>query len=217
MELWNLPFLFKNDKQLESFFTGALGQKHLESLETVELLPVNYSFSGGFLIIYGQEIKSINDLSEKELTIEEKSDSYSHMLMTHKIKAVKNDVELNYNELITAVADELIRKNDINKKFINITNHRVITRVVFVDKKSLLKMSAPDRKTVLDSLKKHIDLERKLSVEGRYLMLKVLENRGAIINNWTEKQKVDGRNYFKKAFSDFMIKNGDLVKQIDKL
>lgn len=217
LKVWSLPFLFRNDAHVEKYL-ASLGQDVLKHLETDDLQPVDYSFSGGFLMFHGAQINKMDDLVGQIVTIEDGYKTYEHSLKKKHIALNLNrHKSTHYAEQIIAVADEIAMNNTIQNTVINLTDHRVVSRVVFVSKALLNKLSKENQRLFLATLKKYLKSEREDSIEGKKLILALLKNRGAKFNPWTPEMKKSGQQFFNSDYENFEKHNPGITAKIEGL
>lgn len=218
LKLWSLPFLFRDDQHVEKYI-ATIGQGVLKGMEDEYVHPVDFSFSGGFLAFTGAKLNSLKELKGKSLTIEEGYETYNKALQDRgvKLKGERNSWAQGYSEQILAVADELANRFDLNKVYINISDHRVVSRIIFVNKFLLDQLSASDRELFLDTLRKYAVAERKDSVDGKHILVKLLENRGAQFNNWNAATRKKERALFEDVYRSYESSYPGVIKKVDEL
>lgn len=217
LQLWTLPFLFRDEVHTEKFIR-ILGQKTLKKLETDKLLPVDYTFSGGFVVVRGKKLESFEQLKGKTLSTEIGHQFYNSSLKQLGIKVnFSRELRQDYVENISAVADEIALHGEIVNTAINVTDHRVVSRVLFVDKAKLGRLSPEHQKIFMETLKKYATFERLESNRGRKIVFDLLKNRGAKFHVWGAKEKSEGKAMAAKLYSDFEQKHPGLVSEIEAL
>ncbi len=211
LDIWNFPFLFESFEHAEKYIKSDSSQKIIQKLNQLPYMQaVDYSFSGGPVYIFSKEkINSFSELANQELSLIGDSNFYEDFLRTDKIgKKLEGNIKLHgQGEVLAAGADTIFARDDANKIWINKTNHRVISRFVFISKEALEKMGPKNKNIVLDELKKLMIKERSYSREGAELGEKILLNRGAKLNEWNRTQKLaelkrweDKVNLYKKNY-----------------
>lgn len=217
LQLWSLPFLFNDDAHVEKYIETA-GQSALEKMENTELLPVDYSFSGGFLGIIGKKMDSFKELVKKDLTIEEDFDTFNGAISRLGIKVQRErNITDPYSEYILAVADEIASSDKVNTYYVNLTDHRVISRVVFVNKSVFNQVPEKYKAVFIETLKKHLKKEREYSVEGKNIVLSLLKNRGVKVNAWSSEKRKSEKAFFKQEYKKFEAAFPGVVEAVDKL
>ena len=111
------------------------------------------------------------------------------------------------SEIIAAVGDELYSSAKIKKIHLNVTDHRVISRILFISKTFLDSLPVDLRRMLLKEGRR-IE-ERKLSVQAKIIFLKEAAKRGIVINKWTTKQKRESKILTKSFYNDFADKFSD--------
>lgn len=217
LRVWSLPFLFASYGQLEKYISS-MGADTLKKMETAALQPIDYSYSGGFLMVHGRRLDNFKQLVGKGLIVDEEYPSYEQFLRNKKIGIIRDRAKGNdYVEHIIAVADEVTMSNSVVDTVVNLTDHRVISRIIFAAKPKIDALSDSDRKLFVDKLKHYAYLERLDSINGQNLLIDLLVNRGAVINKWTAEQRAQGRKFFAQEYRKFESEFPGYVEEIDKM
>lgn len=222
LELWDLPFLFKTNEQVFRFTSSKEGKNIFKTLNKEGVVGVEYTYSGGFLHIYGKKISSIWDLKGKLVAHEAFSNHYQkgliEVLGLNFGRYGDNPEDPKYSEIISSTLNEIYDQENINSKTLNRTEHRVFTRIIFISKKFLDSLPSEFREIVLEEAKKAAIYERKMAVEETEKYVAELKRRGMSINVWSEEQKLEGRKAFDKMYQRYEAKYGkDIIKKIDSL
>lgn len=82
LEIWNLPFLFTNDDHVIRYMNSKGAAQNMQKLEAHGVLGLSYTYSGGFLYIFGDKINQFADLKDSGLGLEESSEDYTRFLQS---------------------------------------------------------------------------------------------------------------------------------------
>jgi TRAP-type transport system periplasmic protein len=211
LKIWELPFLFESFEHLEKYFQSAHAKKVLEKISvTPAFKAIGYSFSGGPLLVFSQKkSQTFSDFSNQEFSMSLNDGFYDDFLKPDAIKGVhEGDIKNKPNgELLAAGAEGIYSREDTDKLWVNITNHRMVARFTVVNKNAFNKISEKNQKILMTEFDKFLTEERRLSKEGADLALAILKNRGANINTWSRSDKVKELTRWKstisKSYSEF--------------
>ncbi len=222
LKIWEVPFLFVNDDQVEKYIVSRNGQALLSKLETSVALPIDYAFSGGFIFMYSpQPINSLAELVGKKVFLSKAFSLGDEFLKPLGIKyqeVIDHPVqEGGYGELLAAGLSDVVASEPIKGLYINLTNHRVTTRVLFVSKQALEQLNEIDRKIFVKELKKMAVRERVDSIVGKNLGIALFENRGLRLNRWTPKVVATQRRLFDIQYAELRKVIGSEVDYVDAL
>ncbi len=227
-KLWEIPFLFENDNQVFEYTKTAFAKKSLRKLQEHGVYGIDYTYAGGFIHMIGQEINDITDLKSQKIYIEDATDYFKKSLLdklnistreytTTIMKNLKNTT----SELISSLLSELYQNHSKNDKtYLNVTNHRVFTRVVFINKDFLDSLTPINRKVVLEEAKIAAIMERELSLEASNNHLTNIKTnfKNIVINEWSSKQRAKSRSVFSHLYKQFEKKyKTSILKDIQKL
>jgi hypothetical protein len=127
------------------------------------------------------------------------------------------DEKIKCSEVLGAGGVELLGREDAQSLYFNITNHRVIARILFVAKEQLSKLSKNDQKTFVEKLKRYAVKERKYSVEGKDLSVAVLMNRGNQVYVWNEATIQQEKMKFQNTYAAYKKEFSEIVNFIENL
>ncbi len=210
LNLWNLPFLFQNNDQVFKYMESTLGKRTLNRLSQEKVVAINYTYSGGFVNIFGEKLDSFSDLKGKKLGLETSNYEYrKHLLDHYKIQAGEyGDNKLQNSEVISSTIDELTELPLKKRRYLNVTEHRVFARILFISKSFLNSLSKKDRAIVLEEANTSAIFEREMAVASTDILTSVLENLGTKINIWNQYQKAEAKGRFKGFYSKHREKFG---------
>ncbi len=222
LKVWEVPFLFVNDHQVEKYIVSKNGQALLGKLETAVTLPIDYAFSGGFIFMYSpQPINSLADLIGNKVYLSKAFGLGEEFLKPLGIKyqeIVDRPVQDGaYGELLGAGLPDVVANESIKGLTVNLTNHRVTTRVLFASKKALELLNEVDRKVFVKELRKMAVKERVDSIVGKNLGIALFENRGLRLNRWTPEIIVTQRHLFDAQYAEYRKAIGSEMDYVDSL
>ena len=216
LKIWNIPFLFKNDQHVEKYLNSKKAQDNLKLLENDDLLPIDYTFSGGFIYAYGPKpLQAFSDLEGKKLSIMYDFGFNSDFLKPKNIDITLKTytiVDNEFHETLGSDLADLLGIVDLEKTYFTVTNHRIISRILFVSKKQIEKMTQHDRNIFISELKKFARKERALANDGKKLSLELFKNRGHHLHFWNKNDIKKAQEYFRGSY-DMYYKN--LKSEID--
>lgn len=210
LSLWNLPFLFQNNDQVFKYMESQWGRKTLKKLSEDKVVAINYTYSGGFVNIFGKKIDSFEMLEGSKLGLETSNKEFrDHLRNKYKVSAGEyGDKSLENSEIISSTIDELTELPLQKRRYLNITEHRVFARVLFISKKFLNTLSDVDRAIVLEEANIAAIFEREMAVASTDILSSVLTNLGTKINTWNPYQKVAAKVKFKSLYKTHREKFG---------
>lgn len=210
--IWNLPYLFTNDEHVTRYITSAPAKDILLKMEDHQVVGLGYTYSGGFLHFFGKKMESFKDLSKLNVGFEEGPEQFTTFLKnTYKITTADMDFNAlaakklseTASEIIVSTARELYPSAKKKKIFLNSTDHRVVSRVLFISKKFLSTLPEDLKKIVLEEGQRAAVTERNFSIEDKQIVLKEVENHNITINKWSDEKKLQGRKQFLSLYEAF--------------
>lgn len=213
--IWNLPFLFKNDSHVTAYMNSKHAADNLKRLENFGVKGITYTYSGGFLYVVGDKINSFKELNSANFSLEECSPDYTDFLKTN-LSIQTSDLEfssledkLKGAEIIASTTAEEIYPISKNKKLhLNKTDHRVISRVLYISQKFLNSLPENLRKIVLEEAKAAGEFERKLSIDDKNRMLKEVSKHNISLNQWSNAKKKEEKSHFIPYYESYKKKFG---------
>lgn len=214
LEIWDLPYLFRNDEHVDRYVESVEAKKILKKLNPLGLVGLGYTYSGGFLHIFGDEINSFNELKNGSLGLENHSKNFE--LLTRKALNVKTG-NLNHDmystegktkkgsEIIIAVGKKELFPLAKKRSFtLNTTNHRVVARMLFISKPFFDSLT-PDLQTIiLEEGERVAKTERQITIDDKNTTLREATANNIKLNVWTtERYQIEKRN-FKLNYDHFI-------------
>lgn len=213
--IWNLPFLFKNDSHVTAYMNSKPAGENLKKLESFGVVGITYTYSGGFLYVVGDKINGLKELSSSNFSLEESAPDYPDYLKTN-LSIQPTDLEfsslqdkLKGAEIIASTTAEEIYPISKDKKLhLNTTDHRVISRVLYISQKFLNSLPENLRKIVLEEAKAAGEFERSLSITDKNKMLKEVHKHNISVNHWSEAKKKSEKLNFNPYYESYKKKFG---------
>jgi TRAP-type C4-dicarboxylate transport system substrate-binding protein len=206
--------------QFFKFTESEIAVGFLKRLGSHGVSAIEYTYSGGFINIHGNKMNSFEDLKDEEVSHESYSVSYKKTFeeLLH-VKFVERDSNENmapFTEIIASTLNEMEVIPNLDRIILNRTEHRVISRIIFINNKFLEKLPVDLKEIVLEEAKLAGQFERELAVAQTEVFLNSLKKKGLKVNNWTKKQKEIERTRFKVMYDAFVKKHGSrIIDEID--
>lgn len=191
LKCWEVPFLFEDKNHVEKYIKSDRAKKMLKTLETESILPLTYSYAGGFMSVVKRKGGETADLSNPKLVIQNfNTEEMDEISMSY----------LYANLPCSILMYELHRVSQI-KQFKNVlevelTNHMVQSRITIISKDKLAMIPEEYKNQFLSVLEEVLDEERE-TIYGRAERNTViaLEDKDLDVKVWSPEQK---QEYFKK-------------------
>lgn len=213
LAIWELPYLFENDEHVFSYTSSKIAKNHLATLtKSTKVKAIEYTYSGGFMYMFGDKLNDLADLAGKDLYVESSTGEYMSTLK-HKLKlshvkdydsSIIQKKSIN-SELISSVLEELYRIPAKRELYLNLTQHRVFARIIFLNKDFLESLNKEDKEIVLDEAQRAAIFERSLSLEAsRHHLENIASNHPHIkINKWSPKKRNALRTLFSSEYKSY--------------
>ena len=221
MRVFQIPYLFNSNEHIEKYLTSERGQSLLKKISNSQFLAVNYSFAGGFLNFYShKKMNSFSDLKGDHCYNVESYGFAEYFLKDKGIKTSNNVDSLEYTcgELLSSEANLVfdLEKNPLDT-WLNITNHRVVSRATIVNRKELNSLTEKDKNLFIAELAQHLEKERHYVYEASELSLKLFKNKGGLVNKWTKEQKQREKSFVPEFMPEIYVPLKELISYIEKL
>jgi tripartite ATP-independent transporter DctP family solute receptor len=167
--VFDLPFLFANEKEADAVLDGAAGKYFNAKLEAVGLVNLAY-WENGFRNLTNSKrpVAKLEDMNGIKLRVMQNN------VFLDSFKTLgANAVPLPFSELFTALETKTVdgQENPYNtilsskfyevQKYLTVTNHVYSPWIVLVSKKYWDGLSKAEQKVLLDAAKKSRDFERQ--------------------------------------------------------
>lgn len=158
LKCWDVPFLFRDKEHVERYIGSSHARAMLKNLETDSILPLTYSYAGGFSSVLrkvGNE--AINCWTDGEKyrinqyeTLNMGDQEFAHMYAS-----------LPFNILMYEIHElALLKPEQRDKLVLELTNHHVLSRVTLVSKSKIEEIPVRYREGFLTLLQHLLDGER---------------------------------------------------------
>jgi TRAP-type C4-dicarboxylate transport system substrate-binding protein len=213
--LWDLPFLFDTDEQVTRYLESAHSKANLAKLEKFGILPFAHTYSGGFLAIYGDKFDSFKQLQGHPMAQEAAGDFYRKFLkkeMSMEVLPLDHDEfadnypKVKSAEIIESTLDQLYSAAKEQSITVNQTDHRVISRVLYISKKFFNSLSKDLQQIVFEEGVRAAAYERQLAIDDKIAKFKTLADHGIKLNRWSNEQRAEDKKLFEKLYLNFAKK-----------
>jgi TRAP-type transport system periplasmic protein len=220
--LFDLPYLFTNEKEADAVLDGPVGQRLLDDLTSKGLIGLCF-WENGFRVV----TNSKRPISKTEDIAGLKIRTMQNPVYIEAFNALgANAVPMAFTEVYTALeakaidAQEnpygIIHASKFNEvqRFLSATKHSYAPYVVMVGKKLWDKLSADEKKIFKDACWEARDYQRKLSREENSKILEDLKTKGMVYNELPAEELTKIQAKLKPVLEKFTKEVGeDLVKQ----
>ena len=222
--VFDLPFLFANEKEADAVLDGPVGKKLMAKLESKGLVGLVF-WENGFRNLTNSKhpIAKMDDLKGVKLRVMQNP---MYIDMFNAMGA--NAVPLAFSELFTALESRTVdgEENPVNtiesskfyevQKYLSITRHVYSPWIVLASKKWWDGLNADEKKAVEASAIASRDFERKDSRTEGARALEDLKKKGMQVTNVSETELERMRAAARPAVTKFAAAgHADLVKEID--
>ncbi|MBE7941422.1 MULTISPECIES: TRAP transporter substrate-binding protein [Ramlibacter] len=222
--VFDLPFLFANEKEADAVLDGPVGQKLAAKLESKGLVGLVY-WENGFRNLTNSKhpIAKMDDLKGVKLRVMQNP---MYIDMFNAMGA--NAIPLSFAELFTALESRTVdgQENPVNtiesskfyevQKYLTITRHVYSPWIVLASKKWWDGLNADEKQAVQASAVASRDFERKDSRDAGAVALEDLKKKGMQVTVLNEAELARMRQAARPAVDKFAASgHADLVKDID--
>jgi len=151
LKCWEIPFLFKNEEHVEKYIESDHSKKKLKELENSKILPLNYSYAGGFCATVTRRNKDF-DLDYGNLSnIQFNQYEYEDMTLENFLINIYQHLPSN---ILMYELNELLKLKPEIKSYINInvSKHLIVSRISMISKNTLSKIPTEYRDIFLNTL-----------------------------------------------------------------
>jgi len=225
LEVWDIPYYFKSDDHVEAHLRSPEAQQHLAALASVKkVTPLGYSFSGGFIYLYGHApVRNLTELRGKHLYLEPSSQEYVRFLTTEMSASTAPATSADTGspgpasvfEIIAGVADELFDRSDRDKLVVTKSNHRVISRIVVISDKFLAGLPEDLRHIVIEEGRLAAERERGITLRQRDRFLSLAKARGVRVvePDTTSANEKSARERISRLYTETYTASGKRVQR----
>lgn len=179
LKVWEVPFVFENDKQLETYIESQHTKEKLKSLETDKLLPLTYSYAGGFCGVVSNKKQLNIEAFEKLSNIQFSDYEYEDMSLEDFLIHVYQYLPSN---ILMYEVNELLKLKPEIKSYLNIdaTKHLVVARITMLSKAMISKIPVEYQDLFVNKLNSLLREERQVIYDRSAKNLEALKNDGYI-------------------------------------
>jgi tripartite ATP-independent transporter DctP family solute receptor len=214
--VYDLPFLFSNEKEADAVLDGPFGQKLAARLQEKGLVGLVY-WENGFRNLTNSKhpIGKLEDMQGIKLRVMQ-NPVYIDMFNSFGANAVP----LAFSELFTALETKTVdgQENPVNtiesskfyevQKYLSLTKHVYSPWIVLASKKWWDGLSADEKKAVQDSAAASRDFERKDSRAAALKAVDFLKGKGMQVTVVSDAELTRMRDKAKPAFDKFAADGG---------
>jgi tripartite ATP-independent transporter DctP family solute receptor len=221
--VYDLPFLFNNEKEADAVLDGPFGQKLAAKLQDKGLVGLVY-WENGFrnLTNTKRPVTKMEDMQGIKLRVMQ-NPVYIDMFNSFGANAVP----LPFSELFTALETKTVdgQENPVNtiqsskfyevQKYLSITKHVYSPWIVLASKKWWDGLSADEKKALNEAAVASRDFERKDSREASVKAIDFLKEKGMQVSVVSDAELARMREKAKPAFDKFAAEGGaDVIKEM---
>ena len=221
--VYDLPFLFNNEKEADAVLDGPFGQKLADKLQEKGLVGLVY-WENGFrnLTNTKRPVAKMEDMQGIKLRVMQ-NPVYIDMFNSFGANAVP----LPFSELFTALETKTVdgQENPVNtiqsskfyevQKYLSITKHVYSPWIVLASKKWWDGLSADEKKAIQEAAVASRDFERKDSREASVKAIDFLKEKGMQVSVVSDTELARMREKAKPAFDKFAAEGGaDVIKEL---
>lgn len=221
--VYDLPFLFNNEKEADAVLDGPFGQKLAAKLQEKGLVGLVY-WENGFrnLTNTKRPVAKMEDMQGIKLRVMQ-NPVYIDMFNSFGANAVP----LPFSELFTALETKTVdgQENPVNtiqsskfyevQKYLSITKHVYSPWIVLASKKWWDGLSADEQKAINEAAAASRDFERKDSREASVKAIDFLKEKGMQVSVVSDAELARMREKAKPAFDKFAAEGGaDVIKEL---
>jgi tripartite ATP-independent transporter DctP family solute receptor len=221
--VYDLPFVFGNEKEADAVLDGPFGQKLVAKLQEKGLVGLVY-WENGFRNLTNSKrpITKLEDMGGIKLRVMQ-NPVYIDMFNSFGANAVP----LPFSELFTALETKTVdgQENPVNtiqsskfyevQKYLSITKHVYSPWIVLASKKWWDGLSADEHKAIQEAAVASRDFERKDSREASVKAIDFLKEKGMQVSVVSDAELARMREKAKPAFDKFAAEGGaDVIKEL---
>jgi TRAP-type C4-dicarboxylate transport system substrate-binding protein len=195
LKCWETPFLFEDRDHVEKYIKSDRSKKMLKTIENEKILPLTYSYAGGFMSIVKRKGGELGTLKEHNFAI--------HGFDNNKFDEINLSylyMKLPFTVLMYEVPEVGQLKQLKENIEVELTNHLVQARITLVSKTKLSKIPEEYREKFLSLLESLLDEERQVIYNrSDRNTVTLLEDQSLKVNLWGDDKK---EKYFKNLRSE---------------
>jgi TRAP-type transport system periplasmic protein len=220
--VYDLPFVFKDEKVADTVLDGPFGQKLLDKLPASGIVGLGY-WENGFRDLTNSKraIKTSADLSGIKLRVMQNP---VHIDFWKALGA--NPTPMSFDQVFNALQQNVIdgQENPVQtiytqkmyevQKYMTVTHH-VYTPFVFLVSKIWWDQLTPDQQQSLKKAEKEAgDYQRQINREEAKTDVEAIKQKGVAVNTLTDDARKEMEAKVKPVVDKYSAKYGDTVKQL---
>jgi len=224
LQVFNLPFLFKNGDEMWKVLNSEVGQWVLNGLNEYKIQGIGFTDNGSRCFYTKFPVNSIKDFSSKKIRVQ------ANKIMTSMVKGLGgNPVNVSANEvysaLQTGVADG--GENNMNTiltesyyeiaKYVTLDNHTTGMDVICCNLDLWKSFSDSEKAIIKQAMAEATTYDRQIWNESINAALKKLADNGAVISTPSNEVLDSFRNAMAPLYSEYSPKLGKWIDAINKV
>jgi tripartite ATP-independent transporter DctP family solute receptor len=226
MNVFNLPFMFRDDAHMEKVIDGAIGDELLKKLSdhpTAGLIGLCWMNAGTRNVYNAKKpVKSIDDLKGLKIRM------MGNPVFVDTMNALGgNGVAMGYDQLMSALQTGVVDGAENNypsydtgqhyrlAKYYSLTGHLMIPEILIFSKRTWASLSKEDQALILKSAKEAQQEQRKLWYEMEQKSIKHMQEAGAEIVEVPDKKPFV--EAVKPVWDKYGAQHAALIKRIQEV
>ena len=223
LNVFNLPFMFRDDAHMEKVIDGSIGDELLKKLSdhpTAGLIGLCWMNAGTRNVYNGKKpIRALDDLKGMKIRM------MGNPVFVDTMNALGgNGVAMGYDQLLTALQTGVVDGAENNypsydtgqhyrhAKYYSLTGHLMIPEILVFSKKIWDELSKDDQALILKVAKEAQQEERKLWYEREKEALKKMVDAGAVVNEIADKKQF--QDAVKPVWDKYGAQHAALIQRI---
>ena len=226
MNVFNLPFMFRDDAHMEKVIDGPIGDELLKKLSdhpTAGLIGLCWMNAGTRNVYNAKKpVKSIDDLKGLKIRM------MGNPVFVDTMNALGgNGVAMGYDQLMSALQTGVVDGAENNypsydtgqhyrlAKYYSLTGHLMIPEILIFSKRTWASLSKEDQALIMKSAKEAQQEQRKLWYEMEQKSIKHMQEAGAEIVNVPDKKPFV--EAVKPVWDKYGAQHAALIKRIQEV
>lgn len=223
LQLFDLPFLFKDMDFLEQVVDGEVGEQLLDSLAEQQVTGVGFYIDGFKAMTANKPLRTLEDFKGVKFRTME-----SDIVMSFYRSLGANPVPMDYAEVynglqmgtIDAQENPVVLIHDMKfyevQKHLTISEHAALAGVLVYSTQWLEGLSDEQQELLMDAGRKLVQRQRQLAQEVEKKNLSEIENSGVTVYALSAEEKQPLREASQGTQAEYVKQHGDaLIKQIE--
>ena len=222
MNVFNLPFMFRDDAHMEKVIDGPIGDELLKKLSELKANLIGLCWmNAGTRNVYNSKkpIQTVNDLKGLKIRM------MGNPVFVDTMNSLGgNGVAMGFDQLISAMQTGVVDGAENNypsyesgqhyryAKYYSKTGHLMIPEILVFSKKIWDELSKEDQALILKVAREAQQEERKLWYDREKESLKKMAEAGAIVNDVADKKEFQAA--VKPVWDKYGAQHGALIQRI---